>query len=190
MSDNIKNIYIIIIWLFNCFILLSQTDSIQYKIIEPPNGILLDEIKLNEKIKKNYSLKDYKRLEYRVLKVYPYVDSISDILSNIDVKLNQLNRKRLYKRYTRKYQKKIINKFSAKISNLTRKEGVILTKLIFREFDITAYEMIVTYRGGVNAFFWNKLARLYDGNLKLKYNPSLDLEDFFIEQIIEKNFKE
>lgn len=190
MFDNIKNIYIIILWLFNCFILLGQADSIQYSSIKHPNSILLDEIKLNEKIKKNFSLKDYKRLEYRVLKVYPYVDSISHILGDIDVGLSQLTRKRLYKRYTRKYQKKIMNQFSAKISNLTRKEGVILTKLIFREFDVTAYEMIVSYRGGVNAFFWNKLARLYDGNLKLKYNPSLDVEDFFIEQIIEKNFKE
>ena len=38
----------------------------------------------------------------------------------------------------------------------------------------------------LNTFFWNKLAKLYDGNLKLKYNPSSELEDFFIEDIIKK----
>ena len=187
MYNNIKNIYIIILWLINCFIMLCQTDSSVFHQ-NSLNSILLNEIMLKDSVKKKYSLNDYRRLEYRVLKVYPYVDTISNILSTVNSDLNGLRKKRLHKRYKRKFQKKLMHQFSSSVSDLTRKEGVILTKLIYREFDSTAYEMIVSYRGGVHAFFWHRLARLYDGDLKIKYNPNLDLEDFWIEEIIKKHF--
>ena len=171
----------------NCFIMLCQTDS-SMSHQNYPKSILLNEIMLKESVRKKYSLKDYRRLEYRVLKVYPYVDTISSILNTITSDLTGLRKKRLHKRYKRKFQKKLMHQFSSSVSDLTRKEGVILTKLIYREFDSTAYEMIVSYRGGVHAFFWHRLARLYDGDLKITYNPNLDLEDFWIEEIIKKKF--
>ena len=174
----------------NCFIMLCQTDS-SMSHQNYPKSILLNEIMLKESVRKKYSLKDYRRLEYRVLKVYPYVDTISSILNTITSDLTGLRKKRLHKRYKRKFQKKLMHQFSSSVSDLTRKEGVILTKLIYREFDSTAYEMIVSYRGGVHAFFWHRLARLYDGDLKITYNPNLDLQDndkqmIIIEAILNK----
>ena len=104
--------------------------------------------------------------------------------------LKILKKKRHTRRYVRKFQKKMINHFSNNISNLTRQEGVVLSKLIYREFDITVYDLISQYRGGVHAFFWQRVSRLYDGNLKSTYHPDHNKEDFYIEHILNNSIKE
>ena len=148
-------------------------------------NIMLDEVKLSSE----YSYADsrsYLLLKRRVLKVYPYVDTIAALLDNADSALQGIQKKRLSRRYSRKLQKKIMRRFSENITNLTRKEGVVLSKIIYREFGITVYDLISQYRGAVHAFFWQRLAKLYEGDLKSSFNPESNKEDFFIEYIINK----
>tara|TARA_B100000427_G_C15394817_1_gene544984 strand:+ start:287 stop:748 length:462 start_codon:yes stop_codon:yes gene_type:complete len=128
--------------------------------------------------------RSYLLLKRRVLKVYPYVDTISVLLDDIDSNLKGIQKKRLLRRYSRKLQKKIMRRFSEKVTNLTRKEGVVLSKIIYREFGMTAYDLISQYRGSVHAFFWQRLAKLYDGDLRSNFDPESNKEDFFIEYII------
>jgi hypothetical protein len=57
-------------------------------------------------------------------------------------------------------------------------------KLIYRETQISTYKLLKQYRGGVNAFFWQTMAILYDNDLKQEYDPENVREDMFIEHII------
>ena len=91
--------------------------------------------------------------------------------------------------FSRLMQKKLMNRFSKNVSNLTRQEGVLLSKLIYREFNETVYDIITRYRGRVHAFFWNRLSKIYDGNLKSSYNPKKNKEDFYIEDILSNYIK-
>ena len=61
---------------------------------------------------------------------------------------------------------------------------------LYREFDITAYSLISNYRGSLQAFFWQNLSKLYEGNLKSIFNPNTVEEDFYIDQIIKQYFNE
>ena len=70
------------------------------------------------------------------------------------------------------------------MKKLTKKEGNILVKLIYRETNLSTYKLLKQYRGGVNAFFWQTMAKIYDNNLKQKYDPENVREDMFIEHII------
>ena len=46
------------------------------------------------------------------------------------------------------------------------------------------YEIVKSYRGRVNAFFWQTMARIWENNLKTKYDPLSIREDMLIEHII------
>ena len=171
--------YTLIIWFSLSLCLFSQNDSID---------LYLDHIFLNEVVlKSNYSTfnsKDFFLLKRRVLNVYPYIDSISKIIHKTDSVLKHVHSKRLSKRYSRRVQKKLISQFSENVMKLTRKEGVILSKLLYREFGVTAYELIKTYRGPFQAFFWQRLSSLYEGDLKSEFKANKDQEDVYIEFII------
>tara|TARA_B100001741_G_C16526865_1_gene587531 strand:- start:92 stop:610 length:519 start_codon:yes stop_codon:yes gene_type:complete len=149
---------------------------------------------LNEVVLQDNSIKPINRIEYfqlkrRVLKVYPYVDTIKKIMLVVDEDLANLSNKRSSRRYSRKTQKKIIKNFSNEIKDLSRKEGVVLSKLVFREFNLTVYELIYDYRGSFQAFFWQSMSKLYEGNLKSNYDPYNNQEDMLIEYFIQENFE-
>ena len=63
-------------------------------------------------------------------------------------------------------------------------EGKILVKVIYRETQTTSYEIVKSYRGRFNAFFWQTMARIWENNLKTKYDPLSIREDMLIEHII------
>lgn len=157
------------------------------------NNLEIDNIFLNEVVlEERHSYSDsraYILLKRRVFKVYPYVDSVSSIILEADGALKGMRKKRLSRRYSRKLQKKMMRRFSEQITSLTRKEGVVLSKIIYREFGLTVYDLINKYRGSFQAFFWQKLAKLYDGNLKSTFDPSTNKEDFFIDHIISEHIE-
>ena len=99
-----------------------------------------------------------------------------------------IKKKNKKRKYSRKQQKAIIKRFNNNIKKLTRKEGVILTKLIYREFELTAYQLVKSYRGNFQAIFWNRLAKFYQGSLKNKFDPVSVTEDMYIEKIIKENY--
>jgi hypothetical protein len=63
-------------------------------------------------------------------------------------------------------------------------EGKILVKLIYRETKTTSYEIVKSYRGRFNAFFWQTMAKLWNNNLKTAYDPVNAREDMLIEHIL------
>ena len=147
-------------------------------------NILLDEIILNSDSSYPYSKSQYISLKRRVLKVSPYADSIVILVKNIDREIFFLDKKRHSRRYIRKKQKELIDDFYEDISSLTRKEGVILCKIIYRNLEISAYDLIRKYRGKIHAFFWQSLSKVYDGDLKTDFDPNHNIEDEFIDLIL------
>ena len=123
-------------------------------------------------------------LKRKVLKVYPFALSAKVKLESIHRGLDSIPKRRHKKRYTKEVAKWIREEYAEKLKNLTMNEGRILVKLIFRETQITSYQLVKSYRGRFNAFFWQTLAKFYDNNLKTKYDPINEREDMLIEHII------
>lgn len=71
---------------------------------------------------------------------------------------------------------------------LTYSEGKILCKLIHRETGLTVYQIISKYQNKINANLWYKILKLYNGNIKITYNPNKIKEDKEIENIIINQF--
>ena len=162
------------------------TDS---DVILNDTTIILNEVILHSNVQNDYSVIQFMRLKRKVLKTYRYVDSIRSILTELDTSVHAFTSKRSLRRYYRLKNKEIKKKFVEEISSLTRSEGKILSKMIYREFGVTAYSIISKYRGGLRARFWHNIAKIYDGNLKVEFDTINIQEDAMINQIILNHIK-
>jgi len=126
----------------------------------------------------------YYILKRRVLKVYPYALVAKEKLHEIRIGLDSIPKRRQKKRYTKEVTKWVKEEYTDRLKNLTMTEGKILVKLIYRETHTTSYDIVKSYRGRFNAFFWQTMARLWNNDLKTEYDPVNIREDMLIEHII------
>jgi len=139
----------------------------------------------NEEQKKKYEL-----LRSRVKKVYPYAKLAADKLYRIERVLDTLPSKRQKKKYTKKVQEDAEARFTAELKKLSRSQGKILIKLIYRQTGESAYNLVKNLRSGWRAFWYNNTAWFYDLSLKSTYNPEEVEEDFWIEDILLRAFSQ
>ena len=71
---------------------------------------------------------------------------------------------------------------------MSRKQGQILVKLIYRQTGVTTFDLIKDYKSGWKAFWSNNTAKLFDISLKEKYEPYEVNQDFLIETILVRAF--
>ena len=176
--NNLFLINTLLVSFFSLSILFSQT---------PENDIVLDEVLLSSKML--YTKKEYFFYKKKVLKVYHYVDTLRNLITELDNELLLESKNRKKRKIIRNYKKDLMDRFLLEIKSLTRKDGVILSKLIYRDLGVSVFDLIKKYKGGWSAFWWQNLANLYDGNLNSEFNPTKNKEDFLIEKIIKKELK-
>jgi len=126
----------------------------------------------------------YYILKRRVIKVYPYALAAKEKLMSIQIGLDSIPKRRQKKRYTKEVAKWVKEEYADRLKNLTMSEGKILVKLIYRETNTTSYEIVKSYRGRFNAFFWQTMAKFWDNNLKTEYDPVNNRVDMLIEHIL------
>jgi len=127
---------------------------------------------------------NYYILKRRVLKVYPYALAAKEKLINIQNGLDSIPKKRHKKRYTKEVVKWVKEEYADRLKNLSMSDGKILVKLIYRETNITSYEIVKSYRGRFNAFFWQTMAKFWDNNLKTEFDSVNNRQDMQIEHIL------
>jgi len=181
----VKSIVILLLFPFVCF---SQVDTFLIKEMyyDKKDTLVISEIDeiqiLHFKNKDNQ--KYFRRLKYKTLKVYPYAKLASAKLDSILADLDSIPKRRKKKAYMKAVEKWAKEELAEDLKQLSRWEGRILSKLIYRETNISAYDIVKDLRGGFQAFFWQSLARMYDNNLKTPYQPQSVEEDKWIEYII------
>lgn len=127
-----------------------------------------------------------KYLRYAAI-VYPYAKEAIAVFRQLNVETEEM-RKGKRKRYAKKLQKDLDDKFEEPLKNLTKTQGKILVKMVERELDTPLYDLIKTYRGGMTAGYWNTMSKFWGYDLKHGYmegeDPILDavLEDFILSQ--------
>ena len=102
--------------------------------------------------------------------------------------LADMKNTRKRKKYTKKVQKYIEEEFSEELKKLTRTEGQILVKLIYRQTGTTAFDLVKNLRNGWRAFWYNTTAKLFKISIKEEFHPDLIEEDYLIEDILQRAF--
>lgn len=177
-----------------CFAFLST--AVQAQVIQKESDltvendtILNDTIELPEIIVRKEKLdiearKQFQLLQNRVLKVYPYAKITAERLTALNRGMANLKTEKEKKKYFKIVENYLTNEFEAKLKKLSRKQGQILVKLIHRQTGTTTYDLITNLKSGWKAFWSNVTAKLFDINLKTKYDPYQNNEDYLIESIL------
>lgn len=132
----------------------------------------------------------YYILRRKVMKVYPYAVMAGDKLDSLNLKLDGLTSKKRRKKYIKEYQVFLEQRFEPELKMLTRSEGQILSKLIYRETGMSVFDLIKEYRSGWSAFWWSTSASWYDISIKKPYLPKEESEDKLIENILQRAFQQ
>ena len=147
---------------------------------------LLNEITISPLQLSRQERLSYFRLQKKVNKVYPYAQKAKTQLQEIEDDLIYADTKKEKRRISKLHDRWLRENFTEDLIKLTRSEGRILVKLIHYETGISSYDLIKKYRNGLTALLWQKLAKLYDGNLKTTYKPEDLKEDQWISHILKQ----
>lgn len=126
----------------------------------------------------------YYRLEQKVKKVYPYSVAASKLLEKYNDEYLAAKTERERRKYIKQVEKELFAEYGPQLKKLSISEGRILIKLIDRQTGHTSYELIKDIKGGLAAFFWQGVARIFGNDLKDEYDPFI--EDYYIEQIVQR----
>ncbi len=135
------------------------------------------------------AIKIYNRLQRRVYKVYPYAKATSATLMSLNAGMAKLKTAKERRKYFKIVEDYMQKQFEPQLKKLSRKDGQILVKLIHRQTGETTFNLIKDYKSGWKAFWSNNTARMFDINLKTKYEPYEVNEDYLIETIIVRGLR-
>ena len=167
--------------LFTVFLITSFSSTAQQEDIYEDTLEMLykefDEVPLI----KNFDRK-YRYALHRVRRVYPLALHAAIVIDSLEKEVANLDKKRKKKKAARQTHKELKKDFKYLLKSLYVSEGVILSKLIYRETGMTVQEIIDTYKSGTQAVLYTSLASLFDQELDATYDP--DGEDFVLECVI------
>lgn len=124
----------------------------------------------------------YDRLVRDVKKTIPLAVEIRNIIYETEAHMKTLPDKKAQKRYIEKKEKELKEIYTPKMKRLTLRQGKLLIKLIDRECDQNAYQLIKLFMGSFKAAFYQSFASLFGASLKKSYDPTG--EDFLIERVV------
>lgn len=168
------------------FYYIIEGDTIPREYIDLQEVVLLNKLEFNSK----QDRRRYLILRRKTRKVYPYAKLAAERLLVMKERLASLDKKHEKKKYARRVQKYIEGEFSDRLKKLTRTEGQILVKLIHRQTGTTAFDLVKELRTGWRAFWYNTTASMFDISLKEEYQPFSVKEDYLIEDILERSFRD
>ena len=114
----------------------------------------------------------------------------ADKLTQLNATMAKLKTNREKKKYFKIVEKYLEEEFEPRLKKLSRKDGQILVKLIYRQTGSTTFDLIKEYKSSWKAFWANSTAYLFDINLKTQYKPYDVKEDYQIEGILNAAFNQ
>ena len=127
-------------------------------------------------------LRRYRRLVDAVKKVYPIAQIAKAKMADMEAELTRLPTKKAQREYIKTIYDQIKEEYTPVLKRMTRTQGRVLLKLIDRETEYTAYEVLREFRGGFVAGFWQGISKIFGQDLKSEYDK--EGEDRVIEQIV------
>jgi hypothetical protein len=181
-----------------CFLLsctttvLAQTENDTIKV-RTENGIIVVDIPgieiienfPDEASRQAYmdKLVEYERLRRNIQLVYPLAKACAKVIDEVDADLAGKTNPAHRKKYLRKLEKELFDKYEDRLKKLTITQGKLLIKLIDRQCEADAYALIEEYKSWRSAAFWQLVANVFGTNLKMDYDKE---RDAVIEAIIQQ----
>jgi hypothetical protein len=155
-----------------------QGDTIPFAYLEPITVVgYICPLSANE-------LRQYSKLIRDVKVSYPYAIKLQQLLNGYISLLNNAQNDSQRDKIKKQAAQDVNNKFSSQIKHLTKNQGKVLVKLIYRQTGRSAYNLMKDFGGGFKTMFYNTTSKFYGIHLDDTYSPQNDLEDRVIERIV------
>lgn len=125
---------------------------------------------------------EYTKLVRDVKKTLPYAKQVATSIIETYEFIETLPDKKSKQKHLESAQKYIMAEYKPKMKKLTKNQGKILVKLIDRESNSSAYNIVKSLLGPIKATFYNTFAGLFGNSLKTEYDP--EGKDKMIERIV------
>lgn len=125
---------------------------------------------------------NYDRLVHDVKKTLPLATEIRRIIIETYETLQLLPDEKAQKKHIDKLEKELKEVYTPKMKKLTLRQGKLLIKLVDRQCDQNAYQLIKLFMGSFKAVFYQSFASLFGASLKKTYDPMG--EDSLIERVV------
>lgn len=116
-------------------------------------------------------VRNYEKLRRNIRLVYPLAKACSQVLNDVDAKMQETQNERARKKYLKKLEKELFRKYEGRIRKLNITQGKLLIKLIDRECGDSAFGLIDEYKSWGSARFWQLIAGFFGASLKSEYTP-------------------
>jgi hypothetical protein len=117
-------------------------------------------------------MRQYNQLKSTIVKVYPYALHAADMLDMINNNVTAIEKRRKQNQYLKDSYQNLKDEFKYVFYELYTSEGIMLMKLVHRETGLTVYQIAESYRGKKNAEIFEVMGKLWDQDIKIKYDPT------------------
>lgn len=136
----------------------------------------------SKKRRSKMDLKRYERLARAVKLTYPIAIEASRKLREMEHTIDSIKTKRGQDKYVKNVEDSLKKEYMPLLKQMSMFQGMVLLKLIDRQTGHTSYKLVQDLRGKLPAVFWQGMARLFGGSLKVEYDKFGD--DLVIEELI------
>ncbi|MGN1375833.1 MAG: DUF4294 domain-containing protein [Prevotella sp.] len=113
----------------------------------------------------------YNRLVYNVKKVLPIAKEANKIIAETYMALQSLPDKKSRDAHMKRVEADIKRQYGPRMKKLTYSQGKLLIKLVYRECNSSAYDLIRAFISPVRAGFYQAFAWTFGASLTKKYDP-------------------
>lgn len=183
-----------------CFLTLHQNISAQDSIHSTPNrmyvvgiseynGETIPHIQLPTyhafapiKFKNKRQKQKYNRLVRDVKKTLPLAAEIRTIIIETYELLQRMPDEKSRNKHLNNLEKGLKEQYTPRMKKLSLRQGKLLIKLVDRECNQNAYQLVKLFMGSFKAAFYNSFASLFGASLKKTYDPNG--EDKMVERVV------
>lgn len=187
LNNSVKKIIVILLLGFPLIMLAQEPimpDSLNYPVSENDSLVFvrLEQVNVFPRKGRKMNYRRYTRLVMKIRKVYPFAKVAAKEMVIYNEKFINSNSEGERRRYVRHIEKELFANHEDELKRFTISEGRYLMLLIDRETGDTSFEIIKEIKGGLPALFWQGVARIFNNDLKEKYDPVY--KHYVIEQIV------
>ena len=180
-----KHFFLLTFFLLN-FSLIGQNDSLTDNLYSVDSGYKLQEIILFGKpdLSGEDDKKWYYYMKFRMKRIYPFFLQVVDMFAKIEVQKKRGLPKNKLEKYLERVEDYVFEKFRDTVMGMTKIEGMMFSKLIYRHTGVSIFEIIDENMGTISSYWWYATAKFFSIDIDEEYCPPKIKRDLWIENIL------
>lgn len=135
------------------------------------------------KFKNKKEEKFYWKTVRDVKKTLPYAKLAFSTLCETYEYIRTIPNKKTREKHLKTLEKDIFEQYKPVVKKMTKNQGKVMIKLIYRETDQTSFNIVKAFLGSFRAGFWQTFGRFFGLNLRSGFHPEKNREDAIIDRV-------